>query len=354
MLFMQTLMHKSDFYKWIVVVCLLVTTKVACQPTQTIEQIGHLLDDALFFSDNYITPATDAAVYQASSNWVTTPKKKALWNVSLSIHTNVFFVPKSDRNFVISNSDFSFFTIENATSAIVPTALGNDAQVWLVGQLTTNPGDENTQPTTTEVRLKTPEGIDQESVVYPYLQGSIGLWYGTEFVAKYSTNVKLKKGHYQVYGAGLKHNFSQYFKNIEAKNIYFSGFFGYSKEDITFNFLDVQTDFGNLGLNEITGLVDTWQFQINASKQWKKWEVMSAIISNTSDFKYQIGGPKGQIEELLPFQSLVNKKLEEIYKSKTNYIGEVSCRYQISKIYVQTSFAFGKFVNSNFSIQYEF
>jgi hypothetical protein len=81
---------------------------------------------------------------------------------------------------------------------------------------------------------------------------------------------------------------------------------------------------------------------------------MSAMITNTSDFKYEIGGPKGQIEELIPFQSLVNKKLEEIYKTKTNFIGELSGRYQISKFYVQTSVAFGKFANSNFSIQYEF
>jgi hypothetical protein len=351
---MQTLMHKGFFYKWIVVICLLVSTKAACQSTQTLEQIGHLLDDALFFSDKYITPATDAAVYQASSNWVTTPKKKALWDVSLSIHTNVFFVPKSDRNFIISNSDFSFFTIENATSAVVPTALGNDAQVWLVGQLTTDPGNETTPPTTTEVRLKSPEGIDQQTVVYPYLQGSIGLWYGTEFVAKYSTKVKLKKGYYQVYGAGLKHNLSQYFKKAEAKNYFFSAMFGYSKEDISFDFLDIQTENGSLGIDKINGLVDTWQFQINASKQWKKFELMTAVIANTSDFEYKVSGSGVGEGTLAIFKDLVNAKLEEIYKTKTNLIGELSGRYQISKFYVQTSFAFGKFVNSNFSIQYEF
>ena len=344
---MPKLTHKSCIHILFVGFCFLINTKAVAQSTATLEQIGYLLDDALFYSDKYITPATDAAVYQASSNWVTTPKKKALWDVSLSVHTNIFFVPKSDREFTISNSDFSFFTIENATTAVVPTALGNDAQFWLIGQL--DDGENQNQ-----VRLKTPEGINQETVIYPYFQGSLGLWYGTELVAKYSTNVKLKKGHYQVYGIGLKHNFSQYFKKIEAANIYFSGLVSYSKEDITFNFLDVQTDYGNLGLNEINGLVDTWQFQINISKQWKKFELMSAMITNTSDFKYEIGGPKGQIEELIPFQSLVNKKLEEIYKTKTNFIGELSGRYQISKFYVQTSVAFGKFANSNFSIQYEF
>lgn len=340
-------MRKNNTLFLLFAFCLFINTSAKGQTVQMLEQIGHLLDDAIFYSDRYITPATDVAVYQASSNWVTTPKKKKLWETSLSFHTNAFFVPKSDRKFTINNSDFSFFTIENASTAIVPTALGNNTQVWLVGQL--DDGQNQTQ-----VRVKAANGINQETVIYPYLQASLGLWHGTELVAKYSTNVKLKKCHYQVYGIGLKHNFSQYFKKIEAKNIYFSGLISYSKEDITFNFLDAQTDYGNLGLNEITGLVDTWQFQINASKQWKRFELMSALISNTSDFKYEVGGPKGQIEDLIPFQSLVNKKLEEIYKTKTNWIGELSGRYQISKIYVQTSVAFGKFVNSNFSIQYEF
>jgi hypothetical protein len=35
-------------------------------------------------------------------------------------------------------------------------------------------------------------------------------------------------------------------------------------------------------------------------------------------------------------------------------MGEISGRYQFSKIFVQTTIAFGKFVNSNVSVQYEF
>lgn len=133
------------------------------QTAQAFEDIGHLLNDAIFFSNQYITPATDAAVYQAASGWMTSPKKRKLWDVTLGLHSNVFFVPKRDRSFGIKNSDFSFFQIEGATSATVPTALGNDSQVYLVGDLD---GEQ--------IRLKSPEGIDQETVFYPYLQGSVG------------------------------------------------------------------------------------------------------------------------------------------------------------------------------------
>lgn len=126
---------------------------------QDIQQIGYLLSDALLYSQQYIVPATDAAVYQASAAWVMTPKKRKKWDVNLGLHTNIFFVPKADRTFQIQNSDFQFFEIEGATSATVPTALGNDNQVYLVGEL----GGE-------QVRFKTPEGINQETVIYPYFK----------------------------------------------------------------------------------------------------------------------------------------------------------------------------------------
>ena len=319
------------------------TQKVKGQSATDLEQIGYLLSDALLYSEQYIVPATDAAVYQASSAWVMSPKKRKKWDVVLGLHANVFFVPKADRTFQIQNSDFQFFEIEGATSATVPTALGNDNQVYLVGEL----GGE-------QVRFKTPEGINQETVVYPYLQGGIELPYGFEFIARYSTKTKLKRGDYQVYGFGLKHNFSQYFPKVEAKNIHFAAAAIYSKEDISFDFLDINTAYGNLGINNLNGLVDTFHFQLSASKEFKRFELITNFIVNHSSFEYVVSGEKGSIEEIIPIQSVINGLLERIAKDKTNVLGEVSGRYQISKFYVQSSIAFGKFVNGNIGVQYQF
>lgn len=82
------------------------------------------------------------------------------------------------------------FQIQNTTAGNTPTALGNNQYLTLVGQLTIN--DATTPPTTTDVVLKTPEGINMETVVYPYVQTSLGLLYGTELVAKYSPKTQLK------------------------------------------------------------------------------------------------------------------------------------------------------------------
>ncbi|MDK2772425.1 MAG: hypothetical protein KYX68_09395 [Flavobacterium sp.] len=302
------------------------------------EQIGYLLTDALFYSDRYIVPATDAAVYQASSSWMNSAKKKEKWQLDLGVHANVFFVPNRDRKFTISNNDFQFFQIENSNQTTVPTALGNDSQVYLVGDLDGQ-----------QVRFKTPEGINQESVVYPYLQVSLGLPYGFEVVGRYSTRTKLKKGDYQVYGFGLKHNFSQYFSVLETKKINLSFMTMYSNEEISFEFLDVETGFGNLGLNQFTAKVNTYHFQLALSKEIKDFEVMGGFIANVSNFNYRV---YGNSSETSIFGVAINQRLPELEQTKWNYMGELSGVYHFSKFFAKTSFTFGKFVNLNIGINY--
>ncbi|WP_091140810.1 DUF6588 family protein [Flavobacterium caeni] len=326
--------------------CLL-GNKAASQSLETILDVNNFLNDALWYADTFITPATDAAVYQASSVWVTTPQKKKLWDFGINVHFNSFFVPNGNRDFNIKNSDFSFFEIQGGDNVNVPTALGDDKQVYLVGYINDGQNDN-------EVRIKTPEGIDMGSVVYPYLQASLGLWYGTEIIGKYSYKVELKRGHYQVYGGGIKHNLSQYFPKLEAQNLALSAFAGYSNEEISFGFLSADTEqYEALGLNEITGLVDTFQFQLNGAKRWGKFEAMAGLITNVSDIRYEVGGQDGTPFFIVPVKDYVNDRLSEIYKTRTNVIGELSGRYQFGHFFLQGAVALGKFVNTNVSLQYE-
>ena len=323
---------------------LLAAGNVSAQSTaQIVEDMGHLIDDALFFSDKYVTPATDAAVYQAASGWIDTPRKKELWEVSFSVHVNVFFTPNRDKEFTIDNSDFTFFQLEEGTFATVPTALGNDNQVYLSGYL----GDD-------EVRLETPEGMNMKTVAYPYLQGSLTIWQGTDVVVKFSPKVKLKKSDYQVYGFGLKHNISQYLDSLEQKKVHLAVLAAYSKEDVSFNFFDIETDYGTLGINRINGLVDTWHFQASGSREIGRFELMGSFIYSTSDIKYKVSGETGSIEEILPLQQVLNERLKEIYKTRVNYIGEAAVSYKFNNFSVQSILAFGKFVNANMALQYSF
>lgn len=348
--FMPKSMRKLDKIK-IVSIALFLSASTVKSQTATLAELNNFMKDAVFFTDKYITPATDAAVYQAASSWVNTPKKAKLWDFTLGIHGNAFVVPKSDRSFAISNDDLSFFKIQNATSGETPSALGNNQYLTLVGQLTTD--SSANPPKTTDIVLKTPEGINMETVIYPYAQASLGLLYGTELIAKYSPKTHLKNVEYQVFGFGLKHNLSQYFKNLEKNNFHLSTLIGYANEDVTVAFLDVKTDYGDLGLNALNSKIDTWQLQFNGSKEFKKLELSAGLILNTSNFDYKFKGSGNKILGL-DVQEELNKRLTSIYKTKTNFIGEIAARYKMKYFYLQTSLAFGKFINSNLSIQYQF
>ncbi len=317
------------------------SNSIQAQTPLQLEQIGYLLEDALLYSKQYLFPATDGAVYQASSAWMNSAKRKKDWQISVGLHGNTFKVPNSDRSFTINNSDFKFLELESGTSAEVPTALGTDDTFVLVGDL----GGQ-------QVRLKTPKGVNQEFITYPYLDFSFALPCGSEIIGRFSNKTDLKRGDYQVYGFGLKHNLSQYFPKLENKKIYISAMSFYSNEDISFDFLDVNTAYGNLGINNLNGIVDTYHYQLSVSKEISNFEILGSFIVNTSDFNYVVSGEKGEIEKIIPAQYVINQLLDTIQKRKTNYIGEVAMNYSFRDFNFISAFAFGKFINFNAGISY--
>ena len=317
------------------------SNSIQAQTPLQLEQIGYLLEDALLYSKQYLFPATDGAVYQASSAWMNSAKRKKDWQINVGLHGNTFKVPNSDRSFTINNSDFKFLELESGTSAEVPTALGTDDTFVLVGDL----GGQ-------QVRLKTPKGVNQEFITYPYLDFSFALPCGSEIIGRFSNKTDLKRGDYQVYGFGLKHNLSQYFPKLENKKIYISAMSFYSNEDISFDFLDVNTAYGNLGINNLNGIVDTYHYQLSVSKEISNFEILGSFIVNTSDFNYVVSGEKGEIEKIIPAQYVINQLLDTIQKRKTNYIGEVAMNYSFRDFNFISAFAFGKFINFNAGISY--
>ena len=331
--------------KYSFVICALFfgfSNSTQAQTPLQLEQIGYLLEDALLYSKQYLIPATDGAVYQASSAWMNSAKRKKDWQISVGLHGNTFKVPNSDRSFIINNSDFKFLELESGTSAEVPTALGTDDTFVLVGDL----GGQ-------QVKLKTPKGVNQEFITYPYLDFSFALPSGSEIIGRFSNKTDLKRGDYQVYGFGVKHNLSQYFPVLENKKIYISAISFYSNEDISFDFLDVNTAYGNLGINNLNGIVDTYHYQLSVSKEISNFEILGSFIVNTSDFNYVVSGEKGEIEKIIPAQYIINQLLDTIQKRKTNYIGELAVNYSFRDFNFLSAFAFGKFINFNAGISYK-
>ena len=80
---------------------------------------------------------------------------------------------------------------------------------------------------------------------------------------------------------------------------------------------------------------------------------MGSFIINTSDFNYIVSGEKGEIENVIPAQEIINQLLDTIEKRKTNYIGEIAVNYNLKDFNIMSALAFGKFLNFNVGVAYK-
>jgi hypothetical protein len=311
------------------------------------EDINKILNDLAFYSGKYVAPATEAVVYQASSAWMFSPKLKKDWTFTLGVNTNVFIVPNSNRNFDIKNSDFQKFKIVGVNDdrlVSVPTTLGDKSTVYIEANLDLGFGNQ-----TLKTRF---DGINQDQVIYPYLQGAIALPKGFELMAKYSLENNLKNGAYQVYGAALQYNISQHFSILKEYDIEIATLIAYNKEDLEVNVILASGSSNQLGLKRLVSDISSYQCQINASKTIKKLEVMAGFVLNRSQIKYNF-----EFEEKpeIDAKDLLNTKIRELNKIQNIFFGELSIRYNIyKKIYLQSTSSYGREVNTNFGLQYEF
>lgn len=308
------------------------------------QDVSNFVNDAVFYADKFIGPSLDGVIYQSSPLWMTTPKKQGFGTVTLALHGNVFFVPKSNRTFTLNQSDFSFFNLPNGqTSLEVPTGLGGDTDFSYTGQFGGLP-----------ISISAPEGVNQERVTYPYLQSGVELWGGLEVMGRFSPKVELKKGSYQMYGFGLKYNLSQHMNFLERNNIALAALLATSNEDLTFDFIESDVDqLGDVGISEIKGDVSNWQFQISGAKTWGNFEIMLSTITVLSDTNYYLQGEESDFSQLIPLAEILNAEIAKKDGRRFNSIHEVSGRYSFGDFSVQSGVLLGDFFNVNIGVQYQ-
>jgi hypothetical protein len=317
--------------------------------SQNVDAIN-LADDLIKYTGMYIAPATDAVVYQGSSAWMITPKLKEKWKFSLGVNTNLFFIPKSNREFAIRNSDFKIFNIVgvNDNSPVnVPTAYGGasafeiEANFDLLG------------PQYFKTSL---DGINQEYAVYPYLHGALSLPYGFEIMGRFSLRQTRRsaeqEAYAQVYGAALQYNISQHFPKLAEKNIHIAALFAYNKEILGVDLFSSSVTLNTIGLKGIASDINSFQFQLNASKTFNKFEVMAGLIVNNSAFSYNY---LFYDNRNLLIEQLMNTKVTDLNSSQTIFLGELSGRYNFyNNFFLQGTISAGSLINTNLGLQYEF
>lgn len=301
--------------------------------------------DMLYISSKYVSPAASASTYQSSSSWYSSAESIGKFKVDVSMHFNVLPIPKRQKSFAINNDELVTMQIRDSQSAEIPTALGGDTSTFF---------DFDIDGEAYEWQAF--EGVKQNVVAHPYLQASIGLWKETDLTFRYSPKVTIETSSYEIFGAAIKHNITQYFrkKSSDSNLIETAVLASYSKFDLNLYFdevaikpIDPDSTTGALTtLNSIIIDADSWLFQLMASKKINNFEFTGAFGFTENDFNYKLGGKEGV------FLDLFNELLSLLDENKNEFKGDVGVNYYFNKLYISSMFTIGKFPNMNVGIHY--
>ena len=310
---------------------------------QTIVDIENVLNDLVIVSDQYITPAADASIYQSTASWYSSAKSLDLYEVDVSVHFNALPIGSKKKVNTVRDAEFINLDIRDGSTAEVPTALGGDTEQFY---------DFVIDGETYEMQAF--EGIKESAVYHPYLQASVGLWKETDVTLRYSPKIKIDVSDYTIFGVAVKHNVSQYFRNENSTNTFeFAVLASYSTFDsnLLFEALELTPIDGNEEpLAVIEGLrvnADALLFQAVGSKRWSNFEVQGSLGFTSSAIDYTILGDGSTFIELF------NRTLVVLEETRSGVKGDLGANYYFGKVYVSSNVTFGKFANLNLGIHYK-
>lgn len=310
---------------------------------QAIVDIENVLNDLVIVSDQYITPAADASVYQSTAAWYSSAKSLDLYEVDVSIHFNALPIGSKKKVNTVRDSEFINLDIRDGATAEVPTALGGDTEQFY---------DFIIDGETYEMQAF--EGIKEAAIFHPYIQATVGLWKETDVTLRYSPKIKIDVSDYTIFGVAVKHSISQYFRKENNANAFeFAVLASYSTFDsnLLFDALALTpTDGNEESLAVIKGLTvnaDALMFQAIGSKRWADFEMQGSLGFVSSAIDYTILGDGSS------FIKLFNRTLVVLEETRNGFKGDLGANYYFGKVYVSSNVTFGKFTNLNLGIHYK-
>ncbi|HEY9183796.1 MAG TPA: DUF6588 family protein [Salegentibacter sp.] len=294
------------------------------------EEEIRLAQDILFLADEFASPAASGAAYQAGAGWFTSAQSLDPWKFEVSVHANGLIVPSSKKTSSVSESNFQILEIENGSSVQIPTAFGEKTDINFVGYK-----DEV---------IPALDGVDKGLIPHPFVQITMGLPFESEFTVRALPEMTIDDVNFSTYGAGIKHNFSQYFMFNEPEDLQVSALITYSKFEANYAFdpINIQ-DFAVLELIEVDG--DLWLFEALASKRYENFEIFGALGATNSNFAYAMDGSG-------PFLGNINTALETLGEDELQFKGDIGFNLYFNKFKWSTMVTAGKFFNINLGLHF--
>ncbi|SHJ05458.1 hypothetical protein SAMN04488096_107159 [Mesonia phycicola] len=213
-----------------VFVFIVVSTVQAQDNIQAILRAG--VDDATKFSENYIAPASEAAIYSLANGWYNSAKAKETLHFEISVVANVGLVSEKNQSFNLNIDDYNYISFaDGSQSKNVATVFGenNPDQIVIVEYETSN-GTETTSFTL-------PQGLGGSNIDFfptAYLQGSLGLGKGFEVKARFLPEVDYDGAKTKFYGGAIQHEFTSWLGVKKILPVAISGLIGYNRLEASY------------------------------------------------------------------------------------------------------------------------
>ncbi|WP_411031298.1 DUF6588 family protein [Spongiimicrobium sp. 3-5] len=217
------------------------------------------IEDAERFTNDYLAPVSEGAIYSFSNGWYNSADAKPLGGFEISIIGNISpFKNKDDKKaFVLNTADYENLQFaDGSPSRTVSSALGDLEGIMVFVEAEVAPGVNVRED------FELPSGLASENINFvpsAFLQASVGLIKGTEIKVRFLPKINTDNVDVGLYGFGIQHDFTKHLPADKVLPVAISAVIGYTHLDGTYDFSDTDIIAGQN--QRIDTEINTWVFQ---------------------------------------------------------------------------------------------
>lgn len=246
-----------------------ISTSVA--QDEILDVLASGVDDAQTFTQDYLSPSTDALINNLSANWYNSGEVKKKFGFEISVIANASQTSNSNQSFNLNTADYQNLSFSSGPSEqSVATVLGeNNPDVFML----VNGANGN-------LEIELPQGLASEGVEFvpsAFIQVAVGLPLHTEVKFRLLPEVNTDDVNSSLYGFGLQHEFSKWVPFLKQSPLALSGFVGYTnlKSNVNVNGISsfiVDYDDQLLDVN-----LNSWHFAAITSTKWPIFNIYGSL-----------------------------------------------------------------------------
>ncbi len=259
---------KSLFFTCLFSISVVLTTSAQ---DEVVSFLASGVEDAQTFTQDYMSPSTDALINGLTSNWYNSGQVKNTLGFEISIIGNASLTTSDQKSFNLNTADYSNVSFKNGQSSqMVATVLGeNDPDVTML-----------INGTNGNLEFDLPQGLASEGIDFvpsAFIQASVGLPLHTEVKFRFLPEVDEEDISSSLYGLGLQHEFTKWIPFLKELPLAISGFVGYTNFKGQANLTDVSPFVINYDDQLLDVEVNSWHVAAIASTKWKTFNFYSSL-----------------------------------------------------------------------------